>query len=79
MAASQGQDEYLYRAMTVHHGELAEKNHLPPGPFQVPSEKGLDLAVLVLDAVETGSQRPSPFLHFSLDFWEARKWKSRGE
>ena len=73
VAASQGQDEYLYRAMTVHQRELAEVNHLPP------SETGLDLAVLVLDAVETGSQRPSPFLHFSLDFWEARKWQSRGQ
>ena len=65
------QDEYIYRAMTMN---LTEFKVQP-----LPIEKGLDLAALVLESVETGSQIQSPFLHFSLDFWEARKWQSRGK
>ena len=34
---------------------------------------------MVLDAVAFGSVQGSPFVHFSLDFLEAHKWKSRGE
>ena len=84
VAASQGKgvaasQEYLYRSMTVDHRELAEVNLAAKDPFFAPTKKGLDLAILVLDAVETGSKNPSPFVHFSLDFWEARKWKSMGE
>ena len=69
----QVQDEYLYRAMTLNLTEFQKK------PSAAPTEKGLDLAVLILDAVEKGSQRQSPFLHFSLEFWEARKWQSRAK
>ena len=32
----------------------------------------------VLDAVATGSKTPSAYLHFSKDFWEARKWHAKG-
>ena len=65
--------------MTVDHRELAEVNLAATDPFFAPTKKGLDLAILVLDAVETGSKNPSPFVHFSLDFWEACKWKSMGQ
>ena len=77
VAASQGKSqprampEYLYRAMTV---GLTEFNPRAP-----PTDKGLKLAVIILDAVETGSQKTSPFLHFSLNFWEAHKWQSRAK
>ena len=43
-----------------------------------PKERGLDLAVNILDAIENGSTVTSPWLHFSKDYHEAYKWKSRG-
>ena len=71
VAASQGlESQFLYRAMTVNLTEFE--------PRDPPTEKGLDLAVLALDAVATGSSTTSPFMHFSTHFCEARKWQIRG-
>ena len=72
-SVDQVQDDYLYRAMTLNLTEFQQTSSAAP------TEKGLDLAVLILDAVEKGSQRQSPFLHFSLEFWEARRWQSRAK
>ena len=71
MAASK--PRYLYRAMTVGLTEFDPPTERPP------SHTGLKLACSILDAVERGSDFRSPFLHCSWDFWEARKWQSRGE
>ena len=63
--------KYLYRAMTASLSEF-----LAPG-FE-PNFKGGQLAEAMLDAVARGSSYTSPFLHFSLDFHEARKWWTKG-
>ena len=41
------------------------------------TSKGVDLASLVLDSIEHGSKRVSPFFHFSVEFWEAHKWRPK--
>lgn len=63
--------KYLYRAMTASLSEF-----LAPG-FE-PNVKGGKLAEEMLHAVARGSSYTSPFLHFSWDFHEARKWWTKG-
>ena len=69
--AKKTEQKYLYRAMTASLTEF-----LDPG-FE-PNFKGEKLAVEMLDSVRRGSHYTSPFLHFSWDFHEARKWYTKG-
>ena len=62
-------DAFLYRAMTANLEEFE--------PRPIPDDTGVGLACLILDAVEMGSTVRSPFFHFSVDFFEARKWRVR--
>ena len=61
--------------MTANLSEVAE--HAGTATFNR-SLRGEQLAVAVLKAVETGSKTPSPFVHFSWKFEEARHWWVKG-
>ena len=63
--------KYLCRAMTASLTEF-----LVPG--LEPNFQGAKLAEEMLDAVKMGSSYTSPFLYFSWDFHEARKWFTKG-
>ena len=64
---------YLYRAMRADGKDVSE-----PHPVSSQVLSGLDLAEAIFEAVERGSVKTSPFLHFSWNFTEARKWHMRG-
>jgi hypothetical protein len=65
---------YLYRAMTE---ELRECRERGDGG-RAPQMRQEVLAEHLLIAVQPGSTTPSPFLHFSWKFEEARQWWCKG-
>ena len=66
--------QYLYRAMRPDGQDLS-----CPHPASSQGLRGLEFCVAAIKAVETGSRVPSPFLHFSWDFVQARWWHTRGK
>jgi hypothetical protein len=65
---------YLYRAMTKDLRECLEFGDR----VRIPWVRKDTLAEQVLIAVQTGSTTPSPFVHFSWKFEEARLWWRKG-